>query len=276
MENQVVFIYCLADSVLTSLNIHDDFQCVMSSAEIVTFVLISTLFYQCNYRLTRHIVKHQNYFPTLLSRSRLIRRIHQIPEIVWLIIFTVCRDFLCQKKSRNFIVDSFPVSACQNNKIFRCKLFTHKAYRGYTASKKTYFFGIKVHMIVNLEGVPIEFHFSPGSTSDIKGLKCFFFNLDEGAKIFADRAYNDYNFEDLLSESANIKLIPKRKLNSKRKNSGTDEFFLSLFRNRIETTFSSIASLMPRYIKAKTAKGFLLKTLFFILGYMIKRLHKTS
>lgn len=225
METQIIFIYCLADSILQSLDIQDDPQCAMSSAEIITFTLISALFYQCNYRLTRLVVNSQHYFSTLLSRSRLIRRIHQVPETVWLIMFTICRDLLCQKNSKAFIVDSFPVAVCQNHKILRCKIFTHKTYHGYIASKKTYFFGIKVHMLVNLEGIPIEFHFTPGSMSDVKAFKDFSFDLDKGACIYADRAYNDYKFEDFLRKFTGIKLIPKRKTNSKRINNGTDSFF---------------------------------------------------
>jgi hypothetical protein len=131
-------------------------------------------------------------------------------------------------------------------------------------------------MLVDLEGIPIEFHFTPGSTSDVKGLKDFSFDLGEGTSIYADRAYNDYRFEDLIQECAGIKLIPGRKTNSKRRNSETDRFFLSLYRNRIETTFSSITSLMPRCIRARTANGFFLKVFFFVLGYMVKRLIKTD
>ena len=254
-----------------SLNIKDDPQCLMTSSEVITFVLISALFYQCNYRLTRLVISRHNYFPFLLSRSRLIRRIHQIPEIVWIVIFTVCKNFLSNKNCQSYIIDSFPVAVCQNYKIFKCKIVKGESYRGYIASKKVYFFGIKVHMLINLDGVPIEFHFTPGSISDVEGLKRFSFDLNDSSQIYADKAYNDYQFEDLLLEAKNIRLVPKRKKNSKRKNSGIDDFYLSIYRNKIESVFSSITSLMPRFIRAKTIKGFCLKVYFYILGYMMKR-----
>jgi len=103
-------------------------------------------------------------------------------------------------------------------------------------------------------------------------LKDFSFDLAKGSKIYADRAYNDYQYEDLLMESVKIKLIPKRKMNSQRKNNGLDEFCLSLYRNRIETTFSCIRALMPSCIRARTAKGFFLKVFCFILAFMVSRL----
>ncbi|CDR34623.1 transposase [Criblamydia sequanensis] len=67
-----------------------------------------------------------------------------------------------------FIVDSFSVKAYENHKSFRAKIFKGKEFHGYTASKKQYFFGIKVHMIVDEIGIPIEFCITPGSTSGIE------------------------------------------------------------------------------------------------------------
>ncbi|MEM7175018.1 MAG: transposase [Chlamydiota bacterium] len=66
-------------------------------------------------------------------------------------------------------------------------------------------------MLVNLEGVPIEFHFTPGSVSDVQGLKYFSFDLENKSRIYADKAYNDYQFEDLILEAKEIKLGPQRK-----------------------------------------------------------------
>ena len=100
----------------------------------------------------------------------MIRRIHQIHENTWMIIFSICRNFIHDESSKDYIVDSFPVAVCQNYKRFRCKLFPGKKFHGYTAFKKPYFFGIKVHMIVSSKAIPIEFVFSLGSEADIRGL----------------------------------------------------------------------------------------------------------
>jgi hypothetical protein len=200
----------------------------------------------------------------------MMRRIHQIPSIVWQVMFLVCQSILKTKKSKKLIVDSFPVAACQNNKIFQCKLFTGKAFHGYTASKKSYFFGIKVHMIVTSDGIPIQFLFTPGSAADISTFRHFNFNSLAGSKIYGDRAYNDSQYETLLKTRCAIDLLPKRRRKCVRKHSSKDERFLTHHRGRIETTFSEIISLMPRSIQARTPKGFLLKVLFFILAVTIR------
>lgn len=272
MHLQVIFIYCLCDEVLKEMNVKDDDQCKMSSAEIMTFVVISAIYYQCDYKKTRLVTLSLNYFNKILSHSQLVRRVHKIPEENWILAFHICKEMLGVECSKELIVDSFPVPCCQNNKIFRCRLFQGKGYHGYTASKKSYFFGLKVHMIVDLNGVPIEFIFTPGGEADVKAFRNFEFDFLPGTKVFADKAYTDYLQEDLLKEASEITLVPRRKKRSKRTNGSYDEFCLSLYRNKIETTFSSITGLMPRCIRATTPKGFCLKLFFFIFGYLIKRM----
>lgn len=272
MDLQAIFIYCLCSDVLHSLNHKDDEQVQMTSAEIMTFVILSALYFQCNYKKTRLVVRSHRFFPKLLSYSRLNRRIYEIPEHAWMIAFQVSKEILGCKNHSEFIVDSFPVPCCQNNKIFRCRLFQGKKYHGYTASKKSYFWGIKVHMIVTSQGIPVEFTFSCGSESDIRGFRRLECDLPRGSTIYADRAYTDYLQEELLKESVDINLIPKRKMNSKRQHIHERNFLLSMTRNRIETTFSSIVSLMPRCIRAVTQKGFYLKVFLFIFGYSINKI----
>ena len=169
MDTKIIFLYCLADAISKALKMREDPHSKMTQAEIITFVMISALFYQGNYQMTHQVTQSCRYFSKLLSHSRLIRRIHQIDESVWLKIFAICRDFIKTEQCTDYIVDSYPVAVCENYKRFRCKLFPGKKFHRYTASKKQYFFGIKVHMLVNSEGVPIEFVFSPGGESDIRG-----------------------------------------------------------------------------------------------------------
>jgi Transposase DDE domain len=269
METKIIFLYCLVDSILKALQLKDDSQSKMTQAEIITFAMISALFYQGNYKVTRQVMGICRYFPTILSHSRIVRRIHQVHPTIWTIIFAVCRDFIQNTACTDYIVDSFPIACCQNYKRFRCRLFAEKKYHGYCASKKQYFFGIKVHMVVNSRGIPIEFVFSPGNEADIRGLEKLELEIAPGSSLFADSAYTNYELEDFLKQERGIQLIPKRKKNAKRSHSPYDQLKLSLTRNRIETVFSGIVSLMPRYIRARTEKGFCLKVMFFILAYTI-------
>lgn len=268
METEIIFIYCLADTITCALKLKDPPRIKMTSAEIITFVMVSALYYQCNYKLTRLVSLSYRLFSSPLSQSRMNRRIHQIPQYIWIMMFSMCRGF--HLNYREFIVDSFPVAYCQNYKRFRCKLFQGKKFHGYTASKKQYFFGIKVHMVVSAQGIPIEFVFTPGAEADIRGLHRLNLDLPDGSALFADKAYTDYALEDFFRNELNIQLISQRKTNAKRQHLSYEKLKLSLTRNRIETVFSSIVRMMPRCIRARTERGFCLKVVFFILAYTIK------
>ena len=269
MLNQTIVIFCICDELVKTLNIKDDIQCKMSSAEVMTFAIMSATLYGCDYRKTHLVSSAHHYFSEILSHSQLVRRIHRIPKHAWYMVFFTLQIFLRDKEKKTFIVDSFPVKAYENNKSFRARIFSGKKFHGYTASKKQYFFGIKVHMIVDTNGVPIEFSFTPGSASDSKSLQDFSIDLPESSWLLADAAYTNYDFEDYLLEFDGIKLLPKRRKNLKRQNSLEEESLISGQRNSIETVFSSIVSRMPRTIRARTEDGFCLKVLFFILAYMV-------
>lgn len=270
MLDQAVVTYCICDEVTKYLGIEDDSQCRMTTAEVMTFAIISATMFGCDYKRTRLIAGYNHYFANILSHSRLVRRIHQIPDEVWFIVFSALKLFLRDKKCNEFIVDSFPLKTYENHKSFRARIFSDKRFHGYTASKKQYFFGIKVHMIVDIKGVPIEIMFLPGSVSDIKALRGFPLDLPENSILFGDRAYTDYSFEDTLLGLAKIQLLAKRKQSHKRQHPPEQSYRLSVIRNRIESVFSSITSRMPRHIKVTTEKGFYLKVWFFILAYMVQ------
>lgn len=53
LEAKIIFIYCLADTMIRPLKWKDGKRSKMTHAEIITKVMIFPLFYQCNDKLTR-------------------------------------------------------------------------------------------------------------------------------------------------------------------------------------------------------------------------------
>ena len=115
-----------------------------------------------------------------------------------------------------YVIDSFPVAVCDNYRLPRAKIYQEEAYRGYIASKKRYFYGIKIHLMIPQDGQPIAMFLTPGSFGDGEALKSCSFALPAQAIVYGDKAYNDYEIEDLLREVDQIVLQPIRKKNSKR------------------------------------------------------------
>jgi hypothetical protein len=216
-------------------------------------------------------------FQNILSNSRLNRRIHNITWESWYAIFRFL-SFLA-KNARNtcyFAVDSFPVAYCQKSRIDRRKCFLQTCYLGFAASKKQYFCGIKVHMGVTNEGRPIEVQMRPGSECNVNVLWSMELDIPVQAVLYADGGYNCFDLEDVLKDEG-IHLLAKR--GSKAKNrvrSEVEERLISSKRQVVESTFSSIPQLFPRYIKSRTENGFLLKVFSFILSYSVSFLWQGS
>lgn len=82
------------------------------------------------------------------------------------IISSYYKDLCCV----HYILDSFPVAICSNIRIANCKILKGKKWRGYTASMRNYFYGVKVQLLTKKDGIPIAFHFTPGKTADAKAL----------------------------------------------------------------------------------------------------------
>lgn len=277
MEMYATVVYVIADEVLRILNINDDPQSRMSNAEIITFAILSAKFFTGNFKMGRYIFKKLSLFPTMLSNSRINRRIHKIPWSCWNAIFRFL-SFLAVKSAEtcHFAVDSFPVSYCQKNRIDKRKRFLDHKYIGFAASKKRYFCGIKVHMIVTNQGRPIEMCLKPGAESDLNVLWKMELEIPEHSTLYADGAYNCFDLEDILLEE-NIKLLAKRGCKAKnRVRSAIEERSISSKRQIIETSFNSITTLFPRNIKARTEKGFLTKIFCFILAYSVSFLCRVT
>ncbi len=266
MDDKIIATFCLCDDLLKAIHHQEDCQCQMNDAEIMTTALIASLFFRGNHESARAMLKQCNYIPHMLSQSRLSRRLHQMQEI-FLVLFdllaqtwkTLCKDAIS-------VIESFPIAVSDNIRIPRSKIYTDEKFRGYKASKKRYFYGLKIHLMVTNDGQPVECFLTPGSCGDVDALKSYGYELPDGSIIYADKAYNDYEIEDLLKEVDHIALIPIRKKNSKRALPPEVSFVQHYHRKMIETAGSLIEQLLPKSIHAVTSQGFELKVALFVIA----------
>jgi Transposase DDE domain len=157
-----------------------------------------------------------------------------------------------------------------NIRIFNINLIKSEEYRGYIASKKRYFYGVKVQLLTTKSGVPVEFVFLPGSASDVRALNALPFNLPPGSQVYTDAGYTDYLSEDDIKDSSQIELQVMRKQNSKRKDEPWNQYIKQSTRHYIETVFSAITYAFPKSIHAVTYEGFILKLEAFIIAFSLK------
>jgi hypothetical protein len=84
-----------------------------------------------------------------------------------------------------YAIDSFPVPACDNIRLKGCRLTEEFAdreqFRGYIASKRHDFYGVRVQVLATVSGVPVEFVVMPGAPADLQGLAELPLSLPAGA-----------------------------------------------------------------------------------------------
>jgi hypothetical protein len=266
MDDKIIATFCLCDDVLKAMHHQENHQCQMNDAEILTTAFTAALFFRGNHESARAMLKQHGYIPYMLSKSRFNRRLHRIKEIFLVVFDLLAQTWKTLNTEAVYMIDSIPIAVCDNIRIRRSKIYSGEEFRGYQASKKRYFYGLKIHLMVTQEGQPVECFLTPGSFGDVDALKYYAYTLPDGSIIYADKAYNDYELEDLLHEIDHIHLLPIRKKNSKRAVSPSLSFVQSYHRKRVETAGSLITQLLPKSIHVVTSQGFELKVALFVIA----------
>lgn len=203
--------------------------------------------------------------PQMLSKSRFNRRLHRL-FLPLLEVFDYLGSLLkLISPTTEYLLDSFPVPICDNIRIPKVRLVHSEDFCGYIASKKRYFYGIRVHLLTTRDGIPVELAFVPGEANDVRGLNALPLPLPADREIYADAAYTDYQAEDDLFDTDAIVLQVARKRNSTRPDSLPLRYIKQATRHDIETVFSQITARFPKSIHAVTLDGFLLKVSSFVL-----------
>jgi hypothetical protein len=267
MELRIIVVYCVCDDYLKHIGHREDRQCRLSNGEVLTIALVAALEFGGNFAAANRMSTH-GYVSYAMSRSPFSRRLHRIKAHLLTLFAHLAEVWKALEGEGVYALDTFPVAACENVRIRHCRLYQGECYRGYQASKKRYVYGLKAHLLVTRQGCPVEFFLMPSATADVTGLRDFDFDLPEGALVAGDKAYNDYEMEDVLA-TAGIHLRPFRKHNSKRPLPPHWHYLLAHYCKAIETTISLFARLLPKSIHATSAQGFELKVVLFVLAVSI-------
>lgn len=269
MDEKIIATYCLCDDLLQAMHHQEDPQCQMSDAEVMTTAFTAALFFRGHLESARTILKQYGYIPHMLSKSRFSRRLYRLTETFVVLFNLLGQTWKTLNRDAIYIIDSLPIAVCDNIRIRRAKLYTDAIFRGYIPSKKRYFYGLKIHLLVTKDGQPVEFFLTYGGFGDVDALKYYSFDLPQQAVVYSDRAYNDYEIEDLLKEVEQILWLPMRKKNSKRPLPPYVTFVQQYYRKMVETAGSLIERLLPKSIHAVTSQGFELKVALFVVAYSL-------
>lgn len=268
---QTIYMFVFIDDILKNIGHTSDIRAHCADSEIITTGMIAALHFGGNHADAIGFVKETGLMPTMLSESRFNRRWHQLGDLTVDLFFNLGRAIMSLDTDLTYRIDSFPIRSCHNIRIKRSKLFQKEEFRGYNASKREYFYGIKVFIITNADNKPVEYTFTPGSWAEIDGLRQMPLNLPEFSELFGDSGFTDYTHEDDLKEAQNIDFKVARKKNSKRQHKPWWNFLIDYHRKPIESTFSELTAMLGRKIHAVSQKGFLLKVVILIFAHTIDK-----
>jgi hypothetical protein len=192
-------------------------------SEVMTIIV---LFHASGYRnfktyYTQHVLKHLAWaFPRLVSYNRFV-------ELMPSALVPLCGYLQTRKGECSGIsfIDSTSLKVCHNRRIHSHKVFAGCARRGKTSVD--WFFGFKLHLVVNDCGELLSVRLTPGNTDDRRPVP----ELVKGlfGKLFGDKGYvSQPLFETLYDE--HVQLITK--LKGKMKNRLTSIFDKLMLRKR--------------------------------------------
>lgn len=179
----------------------------MSDAEIM---VILVLFHSGGFRCFKHyykeyVCKHLTHlFPRRVSYNRFV----ELEKEVLLQLTIFIKEVLLGTCTGISFVDSTPLRVCRNQRILIHKTFKGLAERG--KCSMGWFFGFKLHLIINDKGEILNFMFTPGNVDDREPLKQTKFLKNIKGKLCADKGYIGQTlFENLFLNG--IQLITKVK-----------------------------------------------------------------
>jgi hypothetical protein len=236
----------------------------LCDSEVIT-ILIS--FHSGQFRNFKHfylgyVCPHlKNEFPGLVSYNRFIELSHR-HALIFMMFLQYARKGECTGIS---FIDSTILRVCHNKRIKRNKVFKGVAEVG--KSTMGWFFGFKLHLIINDKGEILSFYLTKGNTDDRDTKTITQMTREIFGKLFGDKGYISKALSDLLFGNG-IQLITQVRRNMKKAALSNEEKLLLRKRSVIETVNDELKNICQvEHTRHRSISGFLLNILGAIAAY---------
>ena len=236
----------------------------LSISEIMTIIIH---FHQSKYRnFKAYYIEHvqvylRSEFPELVSYNRFVELMPR--TVIPLLAYLRGHKGVCTGIS---FVDSTPLKVCHNRRIKRHKVFAGLAERGKTSMG--WFFGFKLHLIVNDQGEILAFQLTPGNVDDRKPVPKMSEKLF--GKLFADRGYiSKALFQQLYDEG--LMLITTIRKNMKNKLMHLEDKLMLRKRSIIETINDQLKNISQiEHTRHRSFANFIVNLLAGLIAYTLQ------
>ena len=242
----------------------------MTHSEIMT-VLVYGAACSTDFKTFKAFYRHKeselrSAFPTLLSYER----ITELKQEVNIYLAAFFLSILSQCTGISYI-DSAKIEACKIKRTNRHKTLIKIAKKGKTSDG--WFFGTKLHLVLNHAGEIVNFMLTPGNVADNNHRVINFLSHDIFGKIFGDKGYIlDPDFWRILFEQGvqfihglrkNMKARPLMPL--------VDKLLLRKRPSIVESAFGILKDRMSlQYTRVRSVYGFLCNILCSLVAYQLR------
>lgn len=236
-------------------------QSQLSLSEMMTII---TWFHRSSYRTfkdyyTKHVQVHlKKYFPKLVSYNRFVELMPR--TLVPLTCYLHSRKGQCTGIA---FVDSTPLAVCHNRRIHNHKVFEGIAKRGKTSMG--WFFGFKLHLIVNDQGELLGVRLTAGNVDDRKPVPDL--TEDLFGKLFGDKGYISQTLHDELWAEG-VELITKLRRNMKNRLMPLWDKLMLRKRSLIETINDQLKNISQiEHSRHRSVVGFMVNLVAGLIAY---------
>lgn len=198
-------------------------------------------------------------FPGLLSYQRFVALSKEMVVPLCAYVWQECRG---ENTGISFI-DSTKIEVCGRKRISKNKVFQGLASIG--KSSVGWFYGFKLHLVINDKGELLSFAFTPGNVDDRKPVPELTKELE--GRLYGDKGYiSKYLFEGLMAKG--LKLVTSIRRNMKNKLVEMVDKVLLRKRAIIETVNDQLKNLCQlEHTRHRSVTGFMLNALSALAAY---------
>ena len=234
----------------------------MSPSELMTILI---LFQQSHYRTfkafyTEHVQYHlRGEFPQLVSYSRFVELMPRV--LVPLAVYLHTQLGTCTGLS---FIDATALAVCHNARIRQHRVFARDARRGKTSVG--WFYGFKLHLVVNDRGELLAFCLSRGNVDDRRPVPRLVRRLF--GKLFGDRGYISQALAQDLLVTQGLRLITKLRTNMRNRLLAFTDKLLLRKRAIIESIVDQLKNICQiEHSRHRSALNFLVNLLAGLIAY---------
>ena len=200
----------------------------LTDAELVTLAVMQALLgFTSEARWLRHASRHlRHLFPYLPGQSGYNKRLRRTAELLRHVIRAIATDTALWTDDV-WIVDSTPVECGRSRETAKRSDLAGWAQYGWCASHSRYFWGLRLHLVCTLHGLPILFALAGAKAVerevlwDLVSVEPELVAAQLGQQVLlADKNYYGHQFEHLLAELGVRLLRPARKGEPERAGAG--------------------------------------------------------